>query len=196
VLSSIGPLLAGITSRGANPGTTPAGGEDAPCGTVPGLYVRADAVVDWIETTIGEPLTEPDCSDVAERTLPPDALPLGTPRSFSDSGSLLEGEQHQLSTIEVQPGSVVRVTMPGSGDADLYVRFAGAPTLTRYDCRPYRDSAAEECQLTVPAAATQLFLMIDGYTDSSYEDRETHGKLRSRNRSPSERELYGAMTSR
>lgn len=174
VLSSIGPLLAGITSRGANPGTTPAGGQDAPCGTVRGLYVRTDAVVDWIETTIGEALTEPDCSDVSERALPRDTVPLdtmppGTPRSFSDSGSLLEGEQHQLASLEVLPGSVVRVTMTGSGDPDLYVRFAGAPTLTRYDCRPYLDSAAEECELTVPAAATQLFLMIDGYTDSSYE---------------------------
>jgi hypothetical protein len=126
--------------------------------------VRADAVVDWIETTIGEPLVEPDCSEASERT-----VPLGTPSAFNDSGDLLEGEQHRLPAFDVLPGTVVHVTMTGSGDADLYVSFTGAPTLSSYDCRPYLDSAEEECELTVPAAATQLFVMIDGYTDSSYE---------------------------
>lgn len=155
VRSSVGPLLAGITSRAANPGATPSGGVEEPCGTVPGLYVRADAVVDWIEETIGEPLPEPNCA--------------GTPSSFSDSGSLSQGEQHQLEPLDVQPGSRVSVTMTGAGDADLYVRFARAPTLRRYDCRPYLDTANEECQLTVPAGASQLFAMIDGYTASRYE---------------------------
>ena len=57
----------------------------------------------------------------------------------------------------------------GAGDADLYVRFAGAPTLTRYDCRPYLETADERCRLTVPAGASQLFVTIDGYTASSYD---------------------------
>jgi hypothetical protein len=162
VLSSAGPLLAGITSRAANPGATPTGGVEEPCGSVPGLYVRVDAVADWIEEIIGEPLPEPDCVDGAER-------PPGTPSSFSESGSLSEGEQHQLEPVDVQPGSAVSVTMTGAGDADLYVRFAGAPTLSRYDCRPYLETADERCRLTVPASASQLFVMIDGYTASSYE---------------------------
>jgi hypothetical protein len=155
VLSGVGPLLAGITSRAANPGATPTGGVEEPCGTVPGLYVRVDAVVDWIEETIGEPLPEPDC--------------VGTPASFSDSGSLSEGERHQLGPVDVRPGTPVSVTMTGSGDADLYVRFGAAPTLRRYDCRPYLDTADEECQLSVPGGASRLFVMIDGYTASSYE---------------------------
>jgi hypothetical protein len=162
VLSSVGPLLAGITSRASNPGATPTGGVEEPCGSVPGLYVRVDAVVDWIEETIGEPLPEPDCADGEE------ASP-GAPSSFSDSGRLREGEQHHLDPVEVQPGTSVTVTMTGSGDADLYVRFAGAPTRRRYDCRPYLETADEECQLTVPDSASQLFVMIDGYTASSYE---------------------------
>lgn len=160
VLSSVGPLLAGITSRAANPGATPTGGDEQPCGTVPGLYVRVDGVVDWIEDTIGEELPEPDCTDAAQ--------PLDT-SSFSDSGSLQQGEQHQLAAVDVQPGTPVSVTLTGSGDADLYVRFDRPPTLRRYDCRPYLDTADEECRLTVPDDASQLFVMIDGYTASSYE---------------------------
>jgi hypothetical protein len=162
VLSSVGPLLAGITSRAANPGATPTGGVEEPCGTVPGLYVRVDAVVDWIEETIGEPLPEPDCAEG-------DGPSPGTPSSFSDSGSLRQGEQHQLEPVDVQPGTPVTVTMTGAGDADLYVRFAGAPTLSRHDCRPYLETADEECQLTVPGGASQLFVMVDGYTASSYD---------------------------
>jgi len=158
VLTGSGPLLAGITSRAANPGATPTGGVEEPCGSVPGLYVRVDAAIDWIEETIGEPLLEPDCS----------ASP-GTPGSFSESGSLSQGEQHLLEPVAVQPGTQVRVTMTGSGDADLYVRFADAPTLRRYDCRPYLETADEECLLAVPANASQLFVMIEGYTQSSYE---------------------------
>ncbi|MEO8185494.1 MAG: trypsin-like serine protease [Deltaproteobacteria bacterium] len=63
VLSSIGPLVAGITSRGANPETKFSSGGDAPCGTVPGLYVRPDGAIDWIQSIIGEQLPEPACVD-------------------------------------------------------------------------------------------------------------------------------------
>ncbi|HTV23870.1 MAG TPA: trypsin-like serine protease [Polyangiaceae bacterium] len=161
VWTDSGPLLAGITSRASNPGATPTGGVEEPCGSVPGLYVRADAVVDWIEDTTGESLPEPDCSGA--RSEP------GTPSAFNESGSLTRGEQHQLGGVDVQPGTRVDVRMTGSGDADLYVRFAGEPTLRRYDCRPYLETADERCQLTVPTNASRLFVMIDGYTASTYD---------------------------
>jgi hypothetical protein len=96
-------------------------------------------------------------------------LPAEEPRLLFDSGSLREGEQRQLPALDVLPGSTVTVTMTGSGDADLYVRFGAAPTLSRFDCRPYLDTADEQCELTVPSSVTQLFVLIDGYTDSSYE---------------------------
>ena len=165
VPSSAGPLLVAITSRAANAGATPTGGVEQPCGSVPGLYVRVDGVIDWIEDTIGEPLPAPDCADDA----PPSEASPGTPSSVSESGRLGQGEQHQLEALDVQPGTPVSVTMTGSGDADLYVRFGGAPTLSRYDCRPYLETADEECQLTVPAGASQLFVMVDGYTASQYD---------------------------
>jgi hypothetical protein len=68
----------------------------------------------------------------------------------------------------VKPGSQLTITMTGTGDPDLYVRFAGAPTLNVYDCRPYRPSPSEQCRLTVPASASQFFMMVNGYTASSY----------------------------
>jgi hypothetical protein len=42
----------------------------------------------------------------------------------------------------------------GSGDSDLYVRRATAPTLTGFDCRPYTSGNAETCSMPSPAAGT------------------------------------------
>jgi len=163
VLTETGPLLAGITSRAANPGATPSGGVEEPCGSVPGLYVRTDAVVDWIEDTIGEALPEPDCETPGAPTFS------GNRDTFSASGQLSRGEQRRLDAVDVRPGTSVTVAMTGSGDADLYVRFDGQPTFNRYDCRPYLETSEEECLLGVPAAASRLFVMVDGYTESRFE---------------------------
>ena len=87
---------------------------------------------------------------------------------MSVSGTLTARQQRQISPVLVKPGSQLTVTMTGTGDPDLYVRFAGAPTLNAYDCRPYLTSAAEQCRLTVPASASQFFIMVNGYTASGY----------------------------
>ncbi len=170
VLSSSGPLLAGITSRAANPGATPEGGEEEPCGTVPGLYVRVDAALDWIEAVTGEQLPEPECTGLSAVEQPS----ASTRTALSDSGSLAEGELHRLPAVDVQPGTRVTVAMTGSGDADLYVRFGRAPTLSRYDCRPYLESSNEACILTAPDPPGQLFVMIAGYSESSYAVRASY----------------------
>lgn len=42
----------------------------------------------------------------------------------------------------------------GTGDADLYVRFGTAPTLTTYSCRPYLNGNNETCTITNIQAGT------------------------------------------
>ncbi len=42
----------------------------------------------------------------------------------------------------------------GTGDADMYVRKASAPTSSTYDCRPYTSGNTETCTFSSPAAAT------------------------------------------
>ena len=44
----------------------------------------------------------------------------------------------------------------GTGDADLYVKFGSAPTLTSYDCRPYQGGNNETCNITTAQAGHVL----------------------------------------
>lgn len=50
----------------------------------------------------------------------------------------------------------------GSGDADLYVKAGSAPTLSDYDCRPYRNGNDETCPFAEPQA-TRYYVSIVGY---------------------------------
>ncbi len=54
----------------------------------------------------------------------------------------------------------------GSGDADLYVKFASAPSLTDYDCRPYKGGNKEHCEISNVQAGT-YYVMLHGYAEFS-----------------------------
>lgn len=94
--------------------------------------------------------------------------PTGTPKVANASSSISKGQLIQYNPIPVIAGTQLTVTMTGSGDPDLYVRFAGAPSLTLFDCRPYVGGASETCTLTVPAGATQFYMAVNGYTAGSF----------------------------
>ena len=42
----------------------------------------------------------------------------------------------------------------GTGNADLYVKFGSAPTDTVYDCRPFKTTNTETCDIPTPQAGT------------------------------------------
>lgn len=54
----------------------------------------------------------------------------------------------------------------GTGDADLYVRFAAAPTTASYDCRPYLNGNNETCNITNVNAGT-YHVMLKAYSSFS-----------------------------
>ncbi|MFT4924300.1 MAG: serine protease [Phenylobacterium sp.] len=53
----------------------------------------------------------------------------------------------------------------GTGDADLYVKFGSAPTLSSYDCRPWKGGNSESC--TGASAGGKYHVMINGYSTFS-----------------------------
>lgn len=54
----------------------------------------------------------------------------------------------------------------GSGDADLYVKFASAPTTSSYDCRPWKNGNNETCSFSGPGEG-RYYVMVHGYSSFS-----------------------------
>lgn len=84
---------------------------------------------------------------------------------LSDSGTITRDQELRWQTPELAEGRYV-FRMSGTGDADLYVRVGGAPTLTAYTCRPYSSGTAEECTVTLTSRSS-IHVMIRGYAASS-----------------------------
>lgn len=83
------------------------------------------------------------------------------------SGTVAKNVWAHQGSFAVTAGTKVKVVMTGTNDADLYVKFGAQPTASAYDCRPYGGTSAENCELTAPAGATQVFVSVNGYADSS-----------------------------
>ncbi|MBZ4395848.1 M57 family metalloprotease [Myxococcus faecalis] len=92
----------------------------------------------------------------------------GTPTTTTLTGSVAASTNNAFPAINVVPGTAFNVTMTGTGDPDLYVRFGAAPTTTTYNCRPYLSGASESCNLTVPAGVTTAYVMVRGYTAATF----------------------------
>ena len=101
----------------------------------------------------------------------------GQPMTQTFTGqSVTKNAQKPYGPFMVKPGSQLEVAMGGAGatgDPDLYVRFNMAPTLVKYDCRPYLDGPVETCSVTVPATAKQVHVMVRGYAAGTYELKVT-----------------------
>lgn len=86
------------------------------------------------------------------------------------TGTVAKNVWAHQGAFAVVAGQTVQVKMRGTGDADLYVKFGAQPTESGHDCRPYASNSDEACELTVPAGATQVFVSINGYADTSTFD--------------------------
>ncbi len=75
----------------------------------------------------------------------------------------------QLAYTMVVPAGATNlkfVISGGTGDADLYVKFGSAPTLTSYDCRPYITGNSETCTIATAQAGT-YYVMLNAYATFS-----------------------------
>jgi serine protease len=97
------------------------------------------------------------------------ALDVGGPSGELDNGvpvGNLSGAQgsETFYTVELPAGAanLVISTSGGSGDVDLYVRHGNPPTLSVYDCRPYRWGNDETCEFGSPQGGT-WHIMLHAY---------------------------------
>lgn len=85
-------------------------------------------------------------------TLPSKGLSNGMPAT--DLSAASEATLHY--TLEVPPGAMDLnfAISGGTGNADLYVRYGAAPTLTSFDCRPAVAGNSEACNIAGAQAGT------------------------------------------
>ncbi|MBI3181651.1 MAG: pre-peptidase C-terminal domain-containing protein [Myxococcales bacterium] len=83
------------------------------------------------------------------------------------SGTVAKDAWAHQGSFPMTAGQKVKVSMTGSADADLYVKFGAQPTDSAWDCRPYDAGSAETCELTAPSGSTAVFVSVKGYADSS-----------------------------
>ncbi len=66
--------------------------------------------------------------------------------------------------VPANAAALTFATAGGSGDADMYVKFAAAPTSNDYDCRPYKGGNLETCNIANAQEGT-YYVMLRGYSD-------------------------------
>jgi hypothetical protein len=92
----------------------------------------------------------------------------GTPTAWNglnEAGTLARSAKKTYTTPTLAAGKY-QFAMTGSGDADLYVKVGREPSLTSYDCRPYKTGSNETCEVTLAQPAV-IGVMVNGYASSS-----------------------------
>ncbi len=84
---------------------------------------------------------------------------------LSLDGTLVKDQAVPFETPVLKAGSYT-FEMKGTGDADLYVRVGLAPTVSDYDCRPYKGGSVEACRIDV-TTPTAILGMVRGYARTS-----------------------------
>jgi hypothetical protein len=84
---------------------------------------------------------------------------------MTEQGTLARNAKKTFTTPTLAAGTY-ELTMTGTGDADLYVKVGREPTLSSYDCRPYKSGSSESCRVTLAQPST-IGVMVNGYAASS-----------------------------
>ncbi len=129
---------------------------------------------------LGYPAADVEAAFMAvgvEACVEPEPEPLPEPTVLENGvGVMSSGGAGQKSyyTLAVPAGAtdLSFVMTGGSGDADMYVRFGEAPTVSEYDCRPFAAGNEETCAID-PAQAGTYWVMLNGW--SAYADTTLTG---------------------
>lgn len=96
------------------------------------------------------------------------------PLSATYSGLVRPNQLRSVATLAVRAGSTFGVSLTGSGNVDLLVRFGAAPTATEYDCRPNAVDSNERCELTVPEGGADAFISVTSASTARYQVDATY----------------------
>ena len=103
----------------------------------------------------------PPTQPPAPPTQPPGPAALASP--WQSRGVLAQNEEVRFPLALPADARDIRVTMTGTGDADLYTRFGTPPTVDAFACRPYAETSQETCEHAAIEAGGPLYLLVRGY---------------------------------
>lgn len=81
------------------------------------------------------------------------------------SGTVARNEEVRFETPTLAAGTYV-FEMTGTSDADLYLRTGLPPSISQYECRPYKTGSIETCVVELSSPAT-IHVMVRGWASSS-----------------------------
>ena len=94
----------------------------------------------------------------------PDATKPGAPVTVVEHAALAPCDFQLLGPYPAGADAMVKVTMTGDGDADLYVRAGAAPDFKTYDCRSDGDASDESCEV---AGGAPIYVAVFGASEST-----------------------------
>ncbi len=94
-----------------------------------------------------------------------DITPVDSWTGLALGGKVAKNEEIRFETPEL-PAGTYTFLMEGTGDADLYVRIGDAPDQRKFDCRPFKASSSETCQVEI-TSPTVIHGMVRGWDASS-----------------------------
>jgi serine protease len=96
-------------------------------------------------------------------TTPPADGTLAKGQAVSNLSGATSSEKFYTIAVPAGATNLKFDTTGGTGDADLYVKFGAKPTISSYDCRPYKSGNTENCSFTSTNAGT-YHVMVRGYS--------------------------------
>lgn len=97
---------------------------------------------------------------------PPSVVSLGRGETVYDLADATGSQRYFSIDLPAGASNLVVRTFGGYGDADLYVRAGGLPTLYEFDCGSWDSGNYEECIFQEPAPASH-YILLDAYTSYS-----------------------------
>ena len=94
-----------------------------------------------------------------------DVTPVDAWTGLELGGTVAKNEEIRFVTPEL-PAGTYTFLMEGTGDADLYVRIGEAPDQRKFDCRPFKASSRETCEVEL-TSPTVIHGMVRGWNASS-----------------------------
>ncbi|MFD0726511.1 S8 family serine peptidase [Lysobacter brunescens] len=170
VTTGTGAALSGVTiSAGGVSATTSSTGAYTLSGLANATYTLTPSLSGYSFTPASRSVTVSGANVIGQNFTGTAASSGGTVVHNVTLPSVSSGSWSPTYAVNIPAGTtqlVVNIS-GGTGDADLYVRRGATPSLSSWDCRPYKDGNVETCTISNPVAGSTYYIRVNAYRSFS-----------------------------